>query len=346
MKKKLTILFLQLSLVLMGVSILVDTADATMKNGERAMELLRQARAAIGGDNAVKNVENLSLKGKSRRVLKIKNQADKEINSDYEMAVLLPNQIFKMERIGLHGDGSNTFKFEIEDNDEVEEKVVEIRTDKDGRTDDSFKVARTNTDNEIYRFMLGFLLTPPKDANLTYDYTGEETVDGQTANVISVNSNGNAVMRLYLDKQSNLPLMMSYKGQVRHAHPEVMEWNDKANGKINTGDKDVIIFRDSNGNVSRELPDKIMLERKANGDAANKDGKFNVFVREPASAEIQVKFSDYRDVGGLRLPFQITEIVNGTVDQTIAVDSYEINVPNMAERFKPHKVQIRVKRPQ
>lgn len=346
MKKKITILFLQLSLVLMGVSILVDTADATRKNGERAMELLRQARAAIGGDNAVKNVENLSLKGKSRRVLKIKNQADKEINSEYEMAVLLPNQIFKMERIGLHGDGSNTFKFEIEDNDEVAEKVFEIRTDKEERTDDGMKVSRTNMDNEMYRFTLGFLLTPPKDANLNYDYTGEENVDGQTANVISVSSNGNVVMRLYLDKQSNLPLMMSYKGHVRHTHPVVMELSNNANGKINSGEKEVVIVRESNGNVSRELPDKIMFERKANGDVSNMDGKFNVVVRESAGAEIHVKFSDYRNVGGLRLPFQITEIVNGTVDQTITVDSYEINVPNMAERFKPHKVQIRVNRPE
>lgn len=345
MKKKLTILFLQLSLVCMGVSILVDSVNATRKNGERAMELLRQARAAIGGENAVNNVQNLSLKGKSRRIVKIKNQADKEINSDYEMAVLLPNQIFKMEKIGSHGDGSDTFKFESEDNDAVKDKVFEIHLDRSEGTDDVVKLARANMNNEMYRFTLGFLLTPPKDANLTYDYTGEESVDGQTANVISVSSNGNPVMRLYLDKQSNLPLMMSYKGHAHQAHSFVMEWNDKELGRINTGDKEVIVVREPNGNVTREVPDKTTLERKANGDVSKLEGKTNVFVRERASADIQVKFSDYRSVGGLRLPFQITESVNGTLDQTITVDSYEINVPNMAEKFKPHRVQMRVNNP-
>ena len=347
MKKKMTILFVQLSLVWMGISVVMNTVSATKKDGERALELLRQARAAIGGDVAVKNVQSLSMKAKTHRVFKVKNQADKEIVGDIEMGVILPDQIFRLEKFDIDGNANGTVKFEAESGQLDKNMVFELHTDKGEWTEDNAKAARAvSSDNEMFRFMLGFLLTPPKDANLTYDYTGEENIDGQSANVIAVSSNGNSVVRLYLDKQTNLPLMMSYKGFSPHlSHVGEAEWLNGEKGKINVDGKNVIIVREPNGDVSKQLPDKVKIERKIDG--SNMEGKtFNLVIGKPADADIQVRFSDYRYVGGIRLPFQLTEIINGTVDNTTTVESYEINPPNIAEKFQRGNVKIRVRQPQ
>lgn len=348
MKKKLTILFLQISLVWMGISVLTDSVNATKQDAARALELLRQARAAIGGEEAVNNVQNISYKGKSKRVIKIKNQPDREIMGDVEMAVLFPDQIFRMEKIGVdEGVESETIAFQDKDGKFEEAMIIELRDeDVDGE-----KHEWKHNNNEMLRFTLGFLLSAPKGGNVSYDYTGEESLDGRTVNVIAVSSNGNSLMRLYLDKQSNLPVMMSYKGFSHHA-PMVFERQlfDKENGRMITqGDKDVIIFRERVGEGSgKKLHDKMNLEKSEKIKApANGEGqKFTVRIPEPTETEIQLKFGDYRSVNGIKLPHQLTEVVNGTVEQTITIDGYEINVPNMAERFKQSHVRVKVRKPE
>ena len=347
MKKKLTILFLQISLVWMGVSVLVDSVNATKKDAARALELMSQARTAIGGEDAVKNVQNISMKGQSRRVVKIKNQADKELNGEFEMAVLLPNQIFRMEKFGDGDAPQGAMTFEKEAGEIDKDVIIELREGEDERNvEGNMKAAEGRADNEMVRFTLGFLLTAPKDANLTYDYTGEESVDGRTANVIAVSSNGKVIVRLYLDKQSNLPVMMSYRGFA--TSPPPMFWHDKEQGRIPVEGKGVVIVREPNQSENAKLPEKMVFDQRIEkGKAtANGDKKFDVFVAAPTEADIQVKFSDYRTVNGIKLPHQLTEVVNGTVDNTMTVDSYEINVPNMADRFKRDNVRIKIRKPE
>lgn len=351
MKKKITILFLQISLVWMGVSVLVDSVSATKQSSERALELIRQARAAIGGDGAVKNVQNLSMKGKSQRIVKIKNQADKELNGDFEMAVILPDQIIRMEKFGVEEGSAKGEVFDEEMNSS--EKHVILELDDEGGAEGekgNLEAARMSGDNEMFRFTLGFLLTPPKGANLSYDYSGEENIDGRAANVIVVNSGGKSIMRLYLDKQSNLPLMMSYKGFAAHM-PHMFEDVEKiGNAKVferTPAGKDVVIVREPNQNERKELPDKVTFSRKIEKGEMPANGQmFKVRLGEPAEADIQLKFGDYRTVNGIKLPHQLTEIVNGNVTLSTTIDSYEINVPNLAERFKQNHVRIRVKHPE
>jgi hypothetical protein len=343
MKKKLTILFLQISLVWMGVSVLVDSANATRKDAARALELLRQARAAIGGENVVKNVQNLSIKGKSRRVVRIKNQTDKELNGDFEMAVLLPDQIFRMEKFGDGNVPQGAIMFEKEVAEIDNEMIIELREGEgEFNEEESMTAAEQNAHNEMLRFTLGFLLTPPKDANVTYDYTGEENLDGRTTNVIAVSSSGKSILRLYMDKQSNLPVMMSYKGFAAPPMPMMGEWIDKEQGRIPVDGKGVIIVRENT-----KLSEKMVFEQRIEKDKAPANSKkFDVFIAAPTEAEIQIKFGDYRVVGGIKLPHLLTEIVNGTVDQTMTVEAYEINVPNMAEKFKQDQIKVRVKKPE
>ncbi len=56
--------------------------------------------------------------------------------------------------------------------------------------------------------------------------------------------------------------------------------------------------------------------------------------------DIMVKFSDYRSVNGVQLPFKWTQ-----TDETFNVTSYEINPVNIGEKFQNQKVFVRTKKP-
>lgn len=60
-------------------------------------------------------------------------------------------------------------------------------------------------------------------------------------------------------------------------------------------------------------------------------------------ADIQVKFSDYRSVNGIQLPFKWTQTVGG--DEILNVTSYEANPANIGEIFQNQNVIVRTKNP-
>ena len=63
-------------------------------------------------------------------------------------------------------------------------------------------------------------------------------------------------------------------------------------------------------------------------------------------AEFTVKFSDYRTVNGVQLPFKWTQTVGGELDETFDVTNYEINPANIADKFKNQNVMVRMKKPE
>ena len=65
--------------------------------------------------------------------------------------------------------------------------------------------------NEMLRTTLSLLLTAPKGTDVSYTFAGETTVDGAACNAIDVESNGSK-FKLFLDKTTNLPKMISYTG--------------------------------------------------------------------------------------------------------------------------------------
>lgn len=165
--------------------------------------------------------------------------------------------------------------------------------------------------NELFRTTLSLLLTTPEGLDVNYSYVGEGSVDGISCDIIAANDGGTTV-KLYLDKSTNLPRMMTFQGH----KPFII--------KIN---KDDI--------VPGADPDTKVFTRK---------------LEAPEMAEFQVKFSDFRSVNGLQLPFKWTQTIGGKDDEVLDITSYEINPANIADKFKempePTKVFLRTKKEQ
>lgn len=349
-----------------GLGTMVEKTAATFKSDEKALELIRKARQAIGGDSAINNVKSMTILGKVTKTFETEDTARIE-GGETEINFELPNKMTKTVKIGADngdgnrmvdkkvevivmkkGDGDN-IKWKTEGGDDIkadgvkrvivkkndgsEEVVTEnikpviIRkndgnattwTSEDGKTfnvedkklvfDKIEKGGEHFRSNELFRTTLSLLLTAPEGLDVSYVYVGEGNVDGNTVEIVEAKTLGSNI-KLYLDKISYLPRMITFQSH-------------------------------------KPLVFKVRTQDAKPGS----NGEVKVFTRataEPEMAEFQVKFSDFRSVNGIQLPFKWTQTVGGKNDEITDITSYEINPTNIADKFKeqPHKIMLRTEKP-
>lgn len=358
--KKFFLLVLLASVFFTGLGAMFQETAAKFKSDEKALALLQKARVAIGGDNSIAAVNSLIITGKSTRVFQIEGTERRE-QGDMEIALQFPDKMMKTLNFAhdggageksitkqmdviVHSGEPGTFEWKVEDAGKAApeggKKVVIKKEDgtvsengktrtftmkkgdggewttADGDKKVFDKIVRVDgshprhADTGLLRTALSLLLTAPQGMDVEYLYGGETSVDGTSCNVVEARFSG-ASIKLFLGKDSNLPVMMSYTG----AKMPVMMW-------IHKGDAE-----------------------GAEGPAAEKSVKtFNHKIHAPEMAEFQVRFSDYRNVNGVLLPYKWTQTVGGQMDEVFDVTGYEINPANIADKFKApgdHKVFVR-----
>lgn len=362
--RRFTVSVLFVAVFFTGLGTLIEKASASLKSDEKALELLRKARQAVGGDQALGGVRSMTIVGKATKTFDVEGVAKTE-NGDVEINFELPNKMNRSLKFGSgegvqfgekkvdvivmrKGDGDNVqWKTVDPANGDGVRKVTVVKKDgaseevkidgreplilkkidgetivtEDGKpaTADGQKVFIRRTEgggefekfrsNELFRTTLSLLLSAPEGLDVTYTYAGEGSVDGAACDIIAANDGGSTI-KLYLDKSTSLPRMISFQ----HPKPFMIRFDKEA--------------------VSPEP-----------------GGETKIFTRKleaPEMAEFQVKFSDFRSVNGLQLPHKWTQTIGGKDDEVIDVTSFEVNPANIADKFKemPTKVFIRTKKEQ
>lgn len=356
--KKFFVTILLVSTFFIGLGALVDRAGATIKSDAKALELIRLARAAIGGDANIENIRSLTITGNSTHFFD-KDGLPQTEQGTLEINLQLPNQFNKMVRIGnpendgLHkkrvevivvkdengnvltedvrGTADRVMKIEKHENNAEGDKKIIIKKDGDivqeinrgnnqiGNTADgkNFVIERdVKTENisgirhnELFRTTLALFLTAPKGLDVNYVYAGAGNVDGFSCDIIEAQTGGSSY-KLYLDQSTHLPRMISYQA----AKPMIVRFTKDDTGKV--AEKQTSVF-------------------VRNGNFLNAE-----------TVEFQTKFSDYRTVGGIQLPYKWTQTVAGKQEQNIDIVNYDINPANIAEKFQEQKVFMKMKKPQ
>jgi hypothetical protein len=333
------------SVFFIGLGNLVENVGARFKSDERALEILRQARQAIGGDQSIVAVKSLTITGRATKTFDF-GETQKSEQGDWEVNLQLPDKFSKKMMIRKEaGDGKveTTDKnvVIVRQNSELKEKIMlppneeggdkkkatfTIRTDGGEKTivdgngdkvqdrrvilykdDKALRAGGEFQHNEMFRTTLALLLTPPQGVEVSYKYAGEGNVDGAGCDIVEALANGSTI-RLFINKDSHLPAMISYQAPKMF----IIRFKKDESGKANTTE-DVKALRE-------KMP-------------------------APEMTEYQVKFSDYRTVGGVQLPFRWTQTVGGKDDETIEVASYELNPANIAEKFKEEPTRVFVRTP-
>jgi hypothetical protein len=362
--KRFIVSVLCVSVFFIGLGSLIEKAAASFKSDEKALAIIAKARQAVGGDSAIAGVKSMTIVGKVTKTFDVEGVAKAE-QGESEINFELPNKMIRTMKIGS-GDGSGLADKKVDvivmktgddnlqwkvQNDEntqglktvivkkpdgsteelktMERQPLIIKKDdavvsEDGKTAtvDGKQVFIRRADklpgsaenfrsNELFRTTLSLLLTAPEGLDVSYSYIGEGSVDGAACDIIAANDGGTTV-KLYLDKSTSLPRMMTFQGH-----------------------KPFVIKIDKDDVVQGAEPNTKIFTRK---------------LAEPEMAEFQVKFSDFRSVNGLQLPFKWTQTIAGKDDEVLDITSYEINPANIADKFKempePTKVFLRTKKEQ
>ncbi len=368
--KKFIISVLCVAVFFIGLGNVIQSVGAKFRSDDRALELVRLARIAIGGEESITNVKGLSIIGKQTMTFN-RNGAFTENIGDVEIALQLPNQLMKTMKFG-HDDGTNGSVIEKnvnvvmvkrgeatsttggEMNVRVEnaggnaEKIIvkkadgtteEIKTEGDGKvftTSDGNKVIVRRAEsgdvktvniegankpmiltedvklesqprqNELLGLTLSLLMSAPQGIDVAYTYGGEGNVDSTVCNIVNATFGGET-FKIFLDKSSNLPVAMNYTGMKML---KIMTTTAMPKG----AEKEVKVIVKTGG----EMP----------------------------TAEFQVKFSDYRNVNGVQLPFRWTTTSADSPVEVLDVTNYEVNPANIVDKFNKQPQQIRMMRKQ
>lgn len=353
--KKFILTVISVTVFFAGLGALIEKAGANFKSDARALEIINRARTAIGGEaninnvrsmtivaNTMHNIEkdgivtaepgameiNFEMSGKFSKMVKIGNPADGGGTEDKQFDVVIVKKgdekiewKAKGEGNAATGDGKKIFVHKndgsmSEVNAEGGKKIIVKKLDDDKavfHTGDGAGVKDKHenviierkggvpTSNELLRTVFALLLSAPDGVEAGYKYAGESSVDGFSVEVVEVLSHGSS-FKLYLDKSSYLPRMVSFTG------PEMT---------------------------------RIKMTR-APGQASGDERKTFVRKEETSGAvEHQIKFSDFRAVGGLLLPHLWTQTVGGKQNSTVDVTNFAINPADIADKFKNQHVMIR-----
>lgn len=276
----------------------------------RAQEILKQAREAIGGEEQLQKIQSLHINGQYRRVL-----GERQLGGDREISILLPNKYLVEDAMnagglatamintrGLNGDrawsgssgggGGMVFRIGGPGGEQASPEQMEA-------------ALRRIYNAEFSRYLLATILTPPPSLAVEYTYAGESEVEDAQADVIDVTAPERFSIRIFFDKKSHIPLLLSYRGP----KPRVMTMTRQAGGSVK--------------------PEELKKHRE--------DAEKKMAAETPAAPEevdFYIRLTDHKKVGGLVLPHKLTFLTENEVAEEFEISKYQVNPQFKADRFE------------
>jgi hypothetical protein len=302
----------KLASLLLLLSIALLYPRPAFADDPRAQEILKQARAAIGGEELLQKVQSLGIKGEYRRLL-----VGKEMAGDREVSIMLPDKYVVEDAMsqgglstamistrGLNGEHAWT------GNSGGGGGTMIFMKGPGGQqmTPEQMEAAlRKSYGNEFTRYLLAILVTPPPSLAVEYKYAGESDVEDAHADVIEVTGPNKFAVRLFFDKQTHLPLLLSYRG----IKPRIMTAFNRPTDKN-------IKVEDAMKQAKEEADKKLAADPAA----------------KPEEADFFIRVTEYKKVAGLMLPHKLTYLTDTDVSEEFQISKYQVN-----PQFKPDRFQ-------
>ena len=278
----------------------------------RALEVLKQAREAIGGEEQLQKVQGLQINGAYRRVF-----GDRQMGGDREISISLPGKylvedamnagghsIAMVNTRGLNGErawsgssgggGGMIFRMAGPGGQQATPEQIEAGL-------------RRAFNAEFSRYLLAMILTPPPSLAVEYKYAGESDVEDVPADVLDVTAPDNFNVRIFFDKSSHLPLLLSYRGP----KPRVMTMTRQGGGTPKPED------------IKKQREE---AEKKLEAEAPP----------VPEEVDFYIRLTDHKRVGGVMLPHKLTFLTDNEVSEEFEISKYQLNPQFKADRFEKH----------
>jgi len=269
---------------------------AQISGDARTSELLAQARAALGGEKTLAKVHGLSAAGTFTRVL-----PDRQLAGDMTIDLQLPDKMLRTESVSPFGDAT-IVTLQGVNGDQVLRNArtigggpnMIVRMAPPAAGSDAEAQPLRNGRAEMVRLRIALFLTPPPSMPVDFAYGGEAEAEDGKADVLDVKGPGSFVVRLFLDKTTHRPLMLSYKGVA----------------------PTMVVRRQEGG----PPPDSPTVERPAAPQA-------------PPLVDITMFFGDYKETDGVWMPHHVSRSVDGKPSEDWTFKSVKLNPAFKADAF-------------
>jgi hypothetical protein len=260
--------------------------------------LLDQARAALGGEKKLAKVRGLSATGTLAREM-----GDRQVTGELTIDVQLPDKMVRTDSMSPMGDATIVLTTGVNGDTLIRNSktlnagpglMVRMPGPPAAGSEAETQALRAAR-ADLARFAVAFLLTPAASMPLEFSDGGEaESPDGK-ADVVNVKGPGSFAARLFFDKSSHRPLMLSYQGVAPRMVVQTMRGGP--------------------------APDPAAAERHTNEAAA---------APPPPAVDIQMFLDDYRAVDGVMFPHHVSRSVDGKTTEEWTFKTIRVN-----PAFKP-----------
>lgn len=278
---------------------------------QRAQEILKQAREAIGGAERLQKIESLHINGQYRRVF-----GERQMAGDREISIELPNKYLVEDAMSMGGLSTSMINTRGLNGEHAWNGssggggAMIFRIGPGGQQASPEQIEATLRriyQAEFARYLLAITLAPPASLNADYKYAGESDVDGEAADVLDVSGPEKFFVRIFFDKKSHLPLLLNYRGP----KPRIMTMSRPAG--------------------STPKPEDV---QKARDEAQKKMEAEGMGV--PEEVDFYIRLSDHKKVDGVMLPFKLTFLTENEVSEEFDISKYQLNPQFKADKFEKH----------
>jgi hypothetical protein len=205
----------RLALIAITLTAALGTQAGAGTGDDKAAQVMAAAREALGGP-ALDNVKALSASGEFRRMM-----GERELNGEITIDLIAPDKIKRTEEMGIPGgprmsrvttlnagefweDATNRGGFMMRMGPGGPGGQAPSEADRERFR----QMQQRRLEGELRRHLLVWLMRT--DAPVTY--AGEAEAEDGKADVLEVLTDGAPPMRLFIDQETRLPLMLTYQG--------------------------------------------------------------------------------------------------------------------------------------
>jgi hypothetical protein len=370
--KRFIVSILGVSFFFICMGAVVDHVGAKFKSDEKALDIIKKARAAIGGDAALAGVRGLVIKGQTRRTFQI-DGAERLEQGETEIALQYPDRMYKMVKLGKHdgaeGEGLIEKRFDVVVTGKGEGHTVVLEgeggefTGPEGKKIIVRKAeggkggwkTESGVVNELNSADGKKIVRKSANGNATFTSEDGKTIEkmhsGEPQGAMRQNELLRTTLSLLLTAPEGMDVSYTFAGE-----------GDVEGTTVNAvvasfGEASYKLYFDRSSNLpvamsysGHPMPHIVKFKREGNPTAGGEPATdMMVFTRKiegPGEMiENFVRFSDYRGTNGVQLPYKWTTTVGGKTSEVFDVTSYEVNPANIADRFKGEKVFVRSAKP-
>jgi len=292
---------------------------------DKAADVVKEMRNALGG-NKLDSVKALSLEGPFQR-----DMGQRQMGGTNALTIQLPDRMYRSEDTELPGGASMERIIALNGATAWEDMKqrggmgggIQIMMRGPGGAElnpqaiEEARLRRART--ELMRYVLAFF----GGASLQPTYVAVAEAPEGKADVLEVKNEGGASVRIFVDQQTHLPLMLQYT-EVR---PRMMFGGrggrgGGGGGGGGRGEPGAGGPPPGRGGDPGQRPDPEAIRRRMEQ------------MPPPAPSTVNLFLADYKEVGGVKIPHRLTQSIDGKPVEEWTIEKAKVNPELKADFFE------------